>query len=174
MSTNQWNLDPSHSELRFKVKHLGITSVSGSFEVVSGSLTSTDNSFKSADISFSAEAASITTGNADRDNHLKSGDFFETEKYQLVSFEAKGIDLTEDEIEGNLTIKDTTLPIKLSVEFEGTAKDPWGNEKAGFSVTGKIKRSLFGLTWNTALETGGVLVSDEVKISAEVQFVKEA
>jgi polyisoprenoid-binding protein YceI len=172
MSITQWNLDASHSELRFKVKHLGISSVSGSFEVISGSLSSVDDSFQNADISFSADATSISTNNADRDNHLKSADFFEAEKFPSLTFEAKGIDLTKDEVEGILTIKGTSLPVKLAVEFEGAAKDPWGNEKAGFSVSGKIKRSAWGLTWNAALETGGVLVSDEVKISAEVQFTK--
>lgn len=174
MSTIQWNLDPSHSELRFKVKHLGISTVSGSFEVINGSVTSTDESFTSADISFTADAASISTNNTDRDNHLKSGDFFETEQYPQITFEAKGVDLTQDEIEGTLTIKGKPLPIKLKVEFEGIAKDPWGNNKAGFSVEGKIKRSAWGLTWNATLETGGVLVSDEVKIVADVQFVKGA
>lgn len=171
MSTIQWNLDPSHSELRFKVKHLGISTVSGSFEVISGSI-SADETFTSADISFSADAESISTNNADRDNHLKSGDFFEVEKFESVTFEAKGVDLTQDTIEGTLTIKGITHPVKLDLEFAGAAKDPWGNEKAGFSVSGKIKRSSWGLTWNAALETGGVLVSDDVKISAEVQFVK--
>ncbi len=174
MSTIQWNLDPTHSELRFKVKHLGISTVSGSFEVINGTISSTDETFTNADISFTADASTINTNNADRDNHLKSADFFESEKYPSLTFEAKGADLMQDEIEGTLTIKDISLPVRLEVEFEGLAKDPWGNQKAGFSVSGKIKRSAWGLTWNAALETGGVLVSDEVKISADVQFVKGA
>ncbi len=174
MSTIQWNLDPTHSELRFKVKHLGISTVSGSFEIINGAISSTDDTFVSTDISFTADASTITTNNTDRDNHLKSADFFEAEKYPSLTFEAKGVDLNQDEIEGTLIIKDIALPVKLEVEFEGLAKDPWGNQKAGFSVSGKIKRSAWGLTWNAALETGGVLVSDEVKISAEVQFVKGA
>ncbi len=174
MSTIQWNLDPTHSELRFKVKHLGISTVSGSFEVINGTITSTDDTFTSAGISFTADASTIDTNNADRDNHLKSADFFEAEKYPSLIFEAKDVDLNQEEVEGTLTIKGISLPVRLEVEFEGTAKDPWGNQKAGFSVSGKIKRSAWGLTWNAALETGGVLVSDEVKISAEVQFVKGA
>lgn len=174
MSIIQWNLDPTHSELRFKVKHLGISTVSGSFEVINGTVTSTDDAFTSADISFTADASTINTNNTDRDNHLKSADFFEAEKYPSLIFEAKGVDLNQDEVEGTLTIKGISLPVKLEVELEGIAKDPWGNQKAGFSVSGKIKRSAWGLTWNAALETGGVLVSDEVKISAEVQFVKGA
>lgn len=172
MSTIQWNLDPSHSELRFKVKHLGISTVSGSFGVINGSISSSDEKFKNADISFTADASTIDTNSADRDNHLKSADFFDVENHPTLTFEASGADLTEDEISGTLTIRGTALPVKLEVEFEGLAKDPWGNEKVAFSVSGKIKRSAWGLTWNAALETGGVLVSDEVKISAEVQFVK--
>ncbi|GAA4444094.1 YceI family protein [Ravibacter arvi] len=174
MSTAQWNLDPSHSELRFKVKHLGISSVSGSFEVISGSLSSTDDTFKQATISFHADAASINTNNADRDNHLKSADFFDTENFATLAFEAKDVDLTKGKIRGLLTIRGNSIPVDLEVDFEGVAKDPWGNEKAGFSVSAKIKRSEFGLTWNTALETGGLLVGDDVKITGEAQFVKNA
>lgn len=154
------------------MKHLGISTVSGSFEIINGTFTSTDDTFTNADISFTADATSINTNNGDRDNHLKSADFFDTENHPSVTFEAKGVDLTKDGIKGSLTIKGISIPVELDVEFEGVAKDPWGNEKAGFSVSGKIKRSEWGLKWNAALETGGVLVSDDVKISGEVQFVK--
>ena len=170
MSTIQWNLDPTHSELRFKVKHLGISTVSGSFEVISGTISPTDNTFTNSNISFTADVATINTNNADRDVHLRNADFFEIEKYPSLTFEATGADLSQDEIEGTLTIRGISLPVTLEVEFEGLATDPWGNQKAGFSVSGKIKRSAWGLTWNPALETGGVLVSDEVKIFADVQF----
>lgn len=170
MSSIQWKLDPTHSELRFKVKHLGISNVSGTFEVIDAALQASDKGLQSADVNFTANAASISTNNADRDNHLKSADFFEVEKYPELLFEAKDVDLTQEEIEGNLTIKGITHPVKLKIEVEGPAKDPWGNEKIAFAVTGKIKRSAWGLTWNAALETGGVLVSDEVRITADVQF----
>lgn len=173
MSTLKWKLDPTHSELRFKVKHLGISNVSGNFESFDASIESTDSTFKTADVKLTAKTESINTNNPDRDKHLKSGDFFESEQHPEMIFEAKGVDLTQDEIEGSLTIKGVTHPVKLEVELEGKAKDPWGNEKIAFSVSGKIKRSLWGLTWNAALETGGVLVSDEVKIYGDVQFVAE-
>lgn len=176
MATTNWVLDPTHSELQFKVKHLMITTVTGSLNVLSASLSSESDDFQNAQVKFEAETASIDTGNNDRDNHLKSGDFFNADEFPKVSFESTSLTKDGDDytLQGNLTIKDVTKPVKLAVEFGGIATDPWGNTKAGFTISGKINRTDFGLTWNAALETGGVMVSEEVKILGELQFVKQA
>jgi polyisoprenoid-binding protein YceI len=176
MATTKWTLDPTHSELQFKVKHLMITTVTGSLKSFSAELTSDGDDFTNAEISFSGEISSIDTGNTDRDNHLKSGDFFDAEKFPTMSFKSSSVEKEGDDyiVKGNLTIKDQTKLVKLTAEFGGIATDPWGNTKAGFTLSGKINRSEFGLTWNAALETGGVMVSEEVKIVGELQFVKGA
>lgn len=165
-----WNLDPAHSELGFKVRHLMITNVSGQIGSFTVSAESDDDQFTSARISFSADMSSIQTGDANRDNHLKSADFFETEKYPQMTFESTAFKGTA--LEGNLTIKGVTHPVKLEVDFGGVGKDPWGNTKAGFTLSGKINRKDWGLNWNAPLEAGGVLVSEEVKIHADIQLVK--
>ncbi len=176
MATTNWTLDPTHSELQFKVKHLMITTVTGNLNVLTASLTSDSDDFENAQVKFEADAASIDTGNNDRDTHLKSGDFFNADEFPKLSFESTSFtkDGGDYSLKGNLTIKDVTKPIKLAVEFGGIATDPWGNTKAGFTISGKINRTDFGLTWNAALETGGVMVSEEVKILGELQFVKQA
>jgi len=176
MATTNWVLDPTHSELQFKVKHLMITTVTGSLNELSASLTSESDNFENAQVKFEADTASIDTGNADRDNHLKSGDFFNADEFPKVSFESTSLTSDGDDynLQGNLTIKGVTKPVKLAVEFGGIATDPWGNTKAGFTLSGKLNRTDFGLTWNAALETGGVMVSEEVKILGELQFVKQA
>lgn len=177
MATTKWVLDPAHSEVQFKAKHLMITNVTGSFTSFEGSAESDGDSFENAKASFKAQAASITTGSEQRDTHLKSEDFFGSDKYKDIIFESTSIKKksgNEYTMEGNLTMRDITKPIKLDVEFHGVQKDPWGNMKAGFSVDGKINRTDWGLKWNAALETGGVLVSEEVKIHCEVQFAKQA
>lgn len=174
MSTIKWSLDPTHSELQFKVKHLMITNVTGNIPAVSGTVESSDDTFSDASVSFSADVNSITTNNEQRDAHLKGSDFFETEKFPAISFKSTKYNAAEGKITGDLTVKDVTKPVTFDVSFEGAAKDPWGNEKAGFSITGKINRKDFGLSWNATLETGGVMVSEEVKLSAELQFVKQA
>jgi len=176
MATTKWALDPTHSELQFKVKHLMITTVTGSIKSFQAELASEGDDFSNATISFSGDIASIDTGNADRDNHLKSGDFFEAEKYPTINFKSTSVekDGSDYTVKGDLTIKDVTKPVKLNAEFGGIATDPWGNTKAGFTLSGKINRTEFGLTWNAALETGGVMVSEEVKILGELQFVKQA
>jgi polyisoprenoid-binding protein YceI len=177
MANNQktkWVLDPSHSEILFKVKHLMITNVKGEFKKISAEIDGED--FKNAPIKVSIDTSSVSTNEDNRDNHLKSADFFDVEKYKEITFIKTSFKLSEEnvyELKGNLTIKGITKEVKLSVEYGGVNKDPWGNEKAGFSVEGKINRSDWGLTWNAQLETGGVLVSDEVRISADVQFVKQ-
>ncbi|MNK07574.1 hypothetical protein D3C87_254890 [compost metagenome] len=176
MATTTWALDPTHSELQFKVKHLMITTVTGSMNVLTATLTSESEDFQNAHVKFEAETASIDTGNADRDTHLKSGDFFNADEFPKVSFESTSFikDGSDYILAGNLTIRDVTKPVKLDVEFGGIATDPWGNTKAGFTLSGKIKRTDFGLNWNAALETGGVMVSEEVRILGELQFVKQA
>lgn len=176
MATTNWILDPTHSELQFKVKHLMITTVTGSLNVLTASLTSESDDFEHAQVKFEADTASIDTGNNDRDNHLKSGDFFNADEFPKVSFESTSFtkDGGDYTLKGDLTIKGVTKPVKLAVEFGGIATDPWGNTKAGFTISGKINRTDFGLTWNAALETGGVMVSEEVKILGELQFVKQA
>jgi polyisoprenoid-binding protein YceI len=176
MANIKWNMDPTHSEIQFKVKHLMITNVTGSFNDFSVEAESADEKFSSPNVSFSAKIASINTSNEQRDAHLKGADFFDAERFpevRFVSSEAKNYD--EDgnfELVGNLTLKDVTKSVILKVEFGGVAKDPWGNVKAGFTVSSKINRTDFGLTWNAPIETGGVLVSEDVKLFAEIQLIK--
>ncbi len=174
MTTTNWVIDASHSEIQFKVKHLVITTVTGSFQEFSGAVESED-SFENAKISFEANTGSINTNSEQRDAHLKSGDFFDTEKFPKLSFQGTRFSKKGDafELVGDLTIKDVTKSVTLAVEFGGIATDPWGNIKAGFEVTGKINRKDFGLTWNAPTEAGGVLVSDEVKLIANVQLLKQ-
>ncbi|WP_375586941.1 YceI family protein [Flagellimonas aurea] len=169
-----WKLDPTHSELTFKVKHLMISNVKGEFTKFDATIKG--DKFEDSTISASVQTASVFTNNDDRDGHLKSEDFFAAEnhpemKFQSTSITKKGDD--EYELTGDLTIKGTTKSITLDVDFGGYMTDPYGNEKAGFSIEGKLNRTDFGLNWNAALETGGVLVSEEVKLAAELQFVKE-
>lgn len=174
MATTNWVLDPTHSEVSFKIKHLMITNVTGNFGTLSGTVSSESDDFTGAVVSFNAATDSISTNNADRDTHLKSPDFFDASQFPEIKFEAGSYNAGAEKITGNLTIKDVTKPVTLDVDFNGVNKDPWGNLKAGFSVSGKINRKDWGLNWNAALETGGVLVSEEVKINAEIQFVKQA
>lgn len=151
-----------------------ITNVTGQFNAINGEIEAADASFGGARVQFTADLNSINTGNEQRDGHLKSPEFFDTEKFPTLQFESTHYNAGEGKITGNLTIRDVTKVVTLDAEFGGTNKDPWGNEKAGFSVSGKINRADFGLTWNAALETGGVMVSEDVKLNAELQFVKPA
>lgn len=170
-------MDPAHSELLFKVKHLMITNVKGEFRNFDAHVVTTGDNFNNAKVSTTIESGSIFTNNTDRDNHLKSGDFFDVEKYPKLTFEGTQFEKLDDEnykLKGMLTIKDTSKEIVLDVEYGGTQKDPWGNTKAGFSFSGKFNRKDWGLNWNAALEAGGVMVSDEVKIQGEIQFVQQA
>ena len=169
MST-KWNLDPAHSEITFKVRHMMISNVKGEFKNFSIDLESADDEFKNVKANAKIDTASISTNNTDRDNHLKSADFFNAEANPKITFEASTLN---GDVTGNLTLNGITKEISLDVDFGGINSDPWGNTKAGFSFEGKIKRSDFGLTWNAALETGGVMVSEDVKIAGELQFVKQ-
>lgn len=171
----KWVLDPTHSELTFKVKHLMISNVKGEFKNFTASIDKED--FVKGSVKVGVETSSVFTNNTDRDNHLRSVDFFDAENHPEMSFESTGFTKVEDDefrLKGLLSIKGISKEVELDVEFGGTNKDPWGNEKAGFSFSGKINRKDWGLNWNAALETGGVLVSDEVRIGGEVQFVKQA
>ena len=175
MATSKWNLDPSHSEIGFKVKHMMFTNVSGKFNAFEATVTNEDDNFETSKISFSADVASIDTNSTDRDNHLRSADFFEVEKFPKLTFVSTGVKKTGEGsyvVSGDFTIKDVTKTIDLDVEYSGLMKDPWGNTRTGFVITGKINRKDFGLTWNAALETGGVLVGEEVKFNIDVQLVK--
>jgi polyisoprenoid-binding protein YceI len=175
-ANTKWVIDPAHSEILFKVKHMMITNVKGEFREFIAELNSDGTDFIADSIRVNIKAESIFTNSNDRDTHLKSADFFDVEKFKELTF--VGISLKKNDYEnfqlkGILTIKGVSKEVALDVEFGGINKDPWGNQKAGFSLNGKINRKDWGLTWNAALETGGVLVSDEVKLSAEVQFVKQ-
>ncbi|RAJ27078.1 YceI family protein [Pedobacter cryoconitis] len=176
MATTKWVLDPTHSELQFKVKHLMISTVTGSFNEFSAELDTENDNFEHAAVSFKAGVDSIDTSNKDRDGHLKSGDFFNAADFPSISFVSTSFTKDGDDyqLKGDLTIKDVTKPVILDVEFGGTAQDPWGNTKAGFTIKGKINRTDFGLTYNAALETGGVMLGEEVKILGELQFAKQA
>jgi polyisoprenoid-binding protein YceI len=171
----KWNLDPAHSEITFKVKHMMITNVSGSLEKFSVDVQSEGDDFTKSKITFTGDINSINTGNPDRDNHLKSADFFNAQLNPEIKFVSQRVERKGDKeflLSGDLTIAGVTKPVKFDVEFGGFGKDPWGNQKAGFTVSGKIKRTDFGLNWNAALETGGVLVGEEVKVFGEIQLIK--
>ena len=175
MATTNWAIDASHSEIQFKVKHMVITTVTGSFTEFNGGAEAADD-FENASISFEANVNSINTNSEQRDAHLKGADFFEADKFPKLSFKStKFVNKGDDqfELEGDLTIKDVTKNVKLNVEYGGTAKDPWGNTKAGFELKGKINRKDFGLTWNALTEAGGALVSEEVRLEANLQLVKQ-
>jgi polyisoprenoid-binding protein YceI len=172
MQTTKWVLDPTHSEVQFRIKHLMMTNVTGWFQVLSGEVMA-DDKFTDAKVQFTIDARSISTGNEQRDKHLKGADFFDVEKYPEIGFESGHYNATEGEIHGTLTIKGVSKPVTFEAEFNGTNKDPWGNLKAGFSLTGKINRKDWGLEWNAPLEAGGVLVSEDVRLNAEVQFTRQ-
>lgn len=177
MSNSVWAIDPSHSEIGFKVKHMMFTNVSGKFNTFEAEITNQDDKFETSAISFTADVKSIDTASGDRDNHLRSADFFDVEKFPSLKFVSTGMQKlseTEYKVTGDFTIKDITKPITLDAEYSGLMKDPWGNTRAGFILNGKINRKDFGLTWNAALETGGVLVGEDVKLVCEIQLVKKA
>lgn len=177
LEKTKWTIDPSHSKIGFKVKHLMISNVMGNFREFEGQVTTNGNDLSTAVISFSLNSSSIDTEMADRDTHLKSADFFDAGNYPKITFSGSGLkDLGDDmyELTGDLVIKGVTKKVVLPVEFGGLMTDPWGNMKAGFSIGGKINRKEWGLNWNAALEAGGVLLSDEVKIICDVQLVKAA
>lgn len=170
----KWSIDQTHSEIGFKVKHLMISNVRGSFGVFDGSIYTENKDFTTAEIDFWIDPASISTGDSKRDAHLKSADFFDVDKHKQITFTASTIGKSNSdnvhELWGELTMIGVTKNIKLEVEFGGIVTDPWGNEKAGFSITGKINRSDWGLVWNAVIEAGGVMVADEIMILCEIEL----
>lgn len=175
-STTTWNIDPAHSMAEFKVKHMMIANVKGQFPKVSGALFLDESDLSNSRVEASIEAASIHTRDEQRDTHLKSADFFHVEKFPTLHFKSTGISIVRDgelAVEGDLTIRGITRKVRFSVEGPTPpVKDPWGNTRVAISATTKINRKDFGLTWNAALETGGILVGDEVTITLDVEFVK--
>lgn len=175
-TTTKWVLDPMHSEVQFKIKHLVISTVTGSFKTFEGELTTENDDFTDAEISFSLDVNSIDTNQSMRDEHLKGGEFFEADKFPKITF--KSTSFTKDggdyKLTGDLTIKGETKSVTLDVEHGGVAGDFYGNTKAGFELTGKINRKDFGLTWSGVTDTGSVVLGDEIKILINVQFAKQA
>jgi polyisoprenoid-binding protein YceI len=175
-ATTTWNIDPAHSAVEFKVKHMMISNVKGQFAKVTGVLTLDESDLTNSRVEAVIEAASIETRDAQRDAHLKSADFFHVEKFPTLSFKSTGISLVRDgelAVQGDLSIRGVTRNVRFSVEGPTPpTKDPWGNTRVAISATTKINRKDFGLTWNAALETGGILVGDEVTITLDVEFVK--
>lgn len=175
MATTKWTIDPTHSEVTFKIKHLMISTVTGNFKVFEGEAETETDDFKTVkNLEFKADVKSINTNNEQRDEHLRSADFFATEEHPDMVFKAQNFDVNSGQLQGDLTIKDVTKPVTLDVELGGVVVDPYGQTKAGLTVNGKISRKEFGLTWDAVTEAGSVVVSDQVRLNAEVQLVKQA
>ena len=175
-TTATWTVDAAHAEVGFAVRHLMISTVRGRFGAVQGTVTIDEAHPANSTVDVTVDVASIDTRQEMRDNHLRSADFFEVEKHPNLTFKSTKIegDITgEFKITGDLTIRGETRSVKLDAEFHGRGGDPWGNERMGFEAKGKISRSEFGLNWNQALEAGGVMVSDEVKLTIEVELIKQ-
>ena len=170
----KWEIDKAHSEIQFKVKHLVISTVTGSFEKFDALLETEAEDFNDAEVHFTADIESINTGVADRDAHLKSNDFFNAAKYPQLRYESSAFRMkgSHGSLIGNLTIRDITLPVELSIYFGGKIKDQYNQTKVGFEVTGKINRKDFGLAWNAVTDAGGVVVAEEVKLIGNVQFTQ--
>ncbi|MDQ3277660.1 MAG: YceI family protein [Bacteroidota bacterium] len=171
-----WKLDPTHSEVQFKVKHLMITTVTGYFKKFDLEVVTENDDFTTASkIEFTADISSIDTNNEQRDTHLKSADFFNAEEHGQLTFVGKRYNANGDEgtLEGDLSIRGVTKPMTVNVEYGGTVVDPYGQTKAGFTVSGKISRKEFGLTWNAVTEAGQVVVSDDIRLQCEIQLVKQ-
>ncbi|MGK7369102.1 MAG: YceI family protein [Candidatus Halalkalibacterium sp. M3_1C_030] len=170
-----WKIDPTHSEVQFKVKHLVISTVTGSFGSFDGKIEADGDDFENAKASFTSDIDSISTNNEDRDQHLKSDDFFHAEEYPQLRFESTNFEKVGEgkyKVTGDLTIRDVTKQIELDVVHGGTVGDPYGQTKAGFEITGTINRKEFGLTWSAVTEAGNVVVGDEIKLQLNVQFIQ--
>jgi polyisoprenoid-binding protein YceI len=174
--TGTWALDPAHTRIGFSAKHAMVATVRGAFGVFDGTLVLDGENPANSTAQVSIDSASVDTGNADRDTHVRSGDFLDTEAFPKLSFVSREVRIDGDDfvLVGDLTVKDVTRPVTIEVETEGIVADPWGNTRAGFSGEATISRKDFGLTWNVALEAGGILVSDKVKITLDVSAVKQA
>jgi polyisoprenoid-binding protein YceI len=172
----KWILDPTHSEVYFKVKHLMISTVTGQFKQFDGKVETSGDEFTTAKVRFSADVASIDTNNEQRDAHLKNGDFFDADNYPKLFFESDRLETTsgdEYKMFGTLTVRGISKKISFDAQFGGLTTDPWGNTRVGFSVSGKIDRQEFGISFGAVTETGGLLLGNEVKVYAEVQFIKQ-
>jgi polyisoprenoid-binding protein YceI len=173
----RWSVDQSHCEIAFKVRHLMIANVKGTFKTFDASIYTNSDDFTTAEVDLWIDPASIFTGDVKRDEHLKSPEFFDVGRHKQITFTSSTMGKADadgkQELWGELTILGITKNVKLDVQFGGIAKDPWGNEKAGFTLSGKIKRSDWGLVWNATIETGGVMVSDEVTISCEFELINK-
>jgi polyisoprenoid-binding protein YceI len=175
IKTKTWAIDTAHSEILFKVKHMMVSTVTGSFDEFKGSLKTSEGGFEDAQIEFQAFTNSINTRNSDRDQHLKSDDFFNSEEYPEMTFVSKSFAKQADEtyqLVGDLTIRDVTKEVSLKVTHEGTAVDPYGQNKAGFEITGTINRKDFNLKWDAVTEAGSIVVSNEVRLALNVQLVE--
>jgi polyisoprenoid-binding protein YceI len=172
----KWILDPSHSEVQFKVKHMMISNVSGEFTKFDASVETEGDDFQTAKVTFTVDVDSLTTKSEQRDGHLKSADFFDAGNFPQMKFVSTKYENVDNdgsyEVYGDLTIRGITKPVKLDAEFGGVIKDPWGSTRAGITVTGKINRKEFGLTWSGTTETGSLIVSDEVRLHVALEFVK--
>lgn len=171
MSTTKWTIDPTHSEVNFKVKHMMISTVSGHFKEYSGHVETASEDFKDATFSIQIDVNSINTKNADRDGHLKSDDFFNAENFPHISFTSKSFDGSN--LVGDLTIRDTTKEVSLDATINGVAVDPYGQTKMGIELSGEVNRKDFGLNWSAVTEAGNIVVSDKVKLEIEAQFIKQ-
>jgi len=175
MSTTKWILDPTHSEIHFKVKHLMVSWVTGSFKQFTAEVTTDGDDFTTAKVKFAADINSISTNNEQRDGHLKTGEFFDAENHPQLVFEGDKLEKIDDEnykLHGILTMRGVSKRIALNAEFGGSTEDPWGNTRIGFSVNGKINRKDYGVSFSMVSETGGILLGEDVSISANVEFVK--
>ena len=176
MAATKWILDPSHSEVEFKVKHMMISTISGKFTKFDADLQTEDEDFMTAKVSFTVDTDSITTNNEQRDGHLKASDFLDTSNFPKLKFVATKYENVDNdgsyEVYGDLTIRGVTKQLKLDAEFGGVIKDPWGNTRAGVTVSGKINRKEFGVQFHAVTETGGIVVSDEVRIHVALEFIK--
>jgi len=174
IAKTKWLVDQAHSEISFKVRHLMISHVKGTFKTFDASIYTTGKDFRTAEVDLWIEVSSINTGDEKRDEHLKSLDFFDVKKFKQITFISSTIEKSDadgnHELWGELTMMGITQNIKLNLQLGGLLNDPWGNERAGFTVTGKINRSNWGLTWNSPIESGGLMVSDEIAISCEVEL----
>ncbi len=173
----KWAIDPMHSEVQFKVKHLVISTVTGFFRSFEGTVETDDDNFENADIEFSIDINSVDTNQSQRDEHLKSADFFDAGKYPKITFKSTSVTKTGDdeyEVKGDLAIKDVTKPVTLKVEYGGTTTDFYNNTKAGFEITGKINRKAFGLTWDGVTEAGSIVVGEDIKLLINAQLIKQA
>lgn len=174
MSTKTWNIDPVHSEIHFRARHMVVSTVTGQFDRFDATAETEGDTPENAKVTFTAETASVNTGTEQRDNHLRSDDFFNAEKFPTLTFKSSSFKNVKEDIyqlKGDLTIRDVTKPIELDVEYGGMITDPYGNQRSGFTVTGKVSRKDFGLRYNALLESGGAVVSDEIKINCHVEFI---